>query len=301
MSRILRRIQRPAIGTLVALPRSDVVTATSSDAIHWQTAANSIANHDYAASAYGNGTYCAIEYNSAGNSTSSDGVHWTRSTNIGSFSPSTFRYAAGNFICMSKGLAVWVSSDGASWGAYSLTANMSGCAEMAYGNGLLVATNSATSNKYNTSTDGMTWTERVLPYSGRYSAAGYFKGKFILLDSLYGRCLYSSDGITWNNSAFGIYESGTVPNRVACSDNLMCVATYNSSNVAVSSDGITWSNAYDAGVTASASCPSFIYHRALNLFILTGYATPNYAYSADGVTWNTGSLPFVLSSIATTS
>jgi hypothetical protein len=179
--------------------------------------------------AYGAGKYVVV-----GNSglilSSSDLINWTTiSAGVNRFQRVIF--ANSLFVAVGNSGSLYTSSDGISWTNSSIGANF--FYDIIYAAGLFVT---GTSNAVYTSTDGVTWTSRAVS-TGSVVGLMYANGLFIGSNN-FGYMTYSSDGITWTNSA-KINASGFSAPAIWDGTKYIAFSTARG-NYATSTDGITW-------------------------------------------------------------
>lgn len=166
-------------------------------------------------------------------------------------------------------------------------------AGVAYGNSVYVAVSSNYSNVAATSSDGITWTKRTLPFIADWDGICYgaTTGLFVAVAShlSYGvaYCATSPDGITWTQRAMPSLQNWTA------------VATNGTSFVAVgwtSAGAVTTAGAYSAdGVTWVATVMTSRMYFAVawgnSMYVAVGSdgTTSSICYDADGAgTWSAG-------------
>ena len=168
------------------------------------------------------------------------------------------------------------------------------CLSVCYGNGRFIITGN-NSNKYLYSSDGINWTESILPntasinneiayrciYAGdRFFAVNRYK------DAVSKIFLYSSDGINWTEGKFPIVVRFT--NMLYGNGRFICSCNYyettTNKKYLYSSDGINWTEG------TLPIRPSHICYGA-GKFVVTTSDSSEYAYSTDGINWTEGTLP----------
>ena len=168
------------------------------------------------------------------------------------------------------------------------------CLAVCYGNGRFIITGN-NSNKYLYSSDGINWTESILPntasinneiayrciYAGdRFFAVNRYQ------DAVSKIFLYSSDGINWTEGKFPIVVRFT--NMLYGNGRFICSCNYyettTNKKYLYSSDGINWTEG------TLPIRPSDICYGA-GKFVVTTYDSSEYAYSTDGINWTEGTLP----------
>lgn len=212
-------------GKFVAIAKSDYdyslkqavsVTAYSTDGINWTLGKLPFAG-DWRGITYGDGKFVAVCYGRQdGKGTpdavySTDGINWTETT-VGEVGDNLEAVAYGNGKFVTFGYIA--GNNGDRTGYYS--------------------------------TDGINWNTTTLPYvpvSTQYTDITFGNGKFVAMTRENYCCVYSNDGITWNNmkmSSEQHWYAVTYGN-----DKFVAVATYNvtadkASVCAYSTDGINW-------------------------------------------------------------
>jgi len=110
--------------------------------------------------------------------------------------------------------------------------------DIAYGNGVFMISGSGSSgtNKYLTSTDGISWTVRTAPTTGFWSSVAFFSGVFIFINANSTTYYTSANGITWTPRTLpmDIYSLSIVNN------NLIGIDTGVISTFLVSPNGTSW-------------------------------------------------------------
>ena len=168
------------------------------------------------------------------------------------------------------------------------------CLAVCYGNGRFIITGN-NSNKYLYSSDGINWTESILPnaasinneiayrciYAGdRFFAVNRYQ------DAVSKIFLYSSDGINWTEGKFPIVVRFT--NMLYGNGRFICSCNYyettTNKKYLYSSDGINWTEG------TLPIRPSHICYGA-GKFVVTTSDSSEYAYSTDGINWTEGTLP----------
>jgi len=212
--------------TLTPYTSSTTTAATSTDGITW-TARTMPASAQWSSVAYGNGTYVAIAggpVNSNVAAYSSDGITWTQSTLPQSTSWTSIAYGNGLFVAASRDTIAATSPDGITWTQRTLPASEGGWSSLVYGN-LFILTSSGQglgglstsgyggTSRYATSTDGITWTTRTLPFTSWWTKTIYGNNQYLMLsvfnqptdnggtsvpNPFRGSALLSSDGINWS-------------------------------------------------------------------------------------------------------
>jgi hypothetical protein len=169
----------------------------STDGLNWYSANG---GGQYAAIAYGNNMYVAIDSHPARAgflNTSIDGVNWTTGTPLNSQTEDIkgsydITFGNGTFVSVHES-GIAYSTDGVSW-TQATSGSQPYYNKVAFGNGIFVAFGGKDSSKY--STDGINWTNVTLP-SSRARDAIFSEGRFIMI---YGNQINTSvDGINWTS------------------------------------------------------------------------------------------------------
>jgi hypothetical protein len=216
---------------------SDIMT--SPDGITW-TIRTTPSAAGWNSITYGNGIYVAVRFGGTftGNNTvltSPDGINWTLRSAIGS-AWNDVHFANGLFVAVGNTNAIMRSTDGINW-ASSFTSNSSTWFSVTYGNGLwvAVASQSVTGAIY-TSPDAINWTTRNSPILAEWQGVTYGNGIFVAVAISGSRTIYSSDGITWNQSS-----PVNLPFKsVAFGNGYFVAVTGTNANSAYSENGINW-------------------------------------------------------------
>lgn len=143
-----------------------------------------------------------------------------------------------------------------------------------------------------TTTDGVTFTNRTMPSSQRWAVSDYANGKFIAVDTLAAgtATATSADGITWTAGGATPAHTGgwTPPLRVGSAWVIKDQYTSGTARAYSLDNGATWLLGNVPSVTTNG------YRKATNGAVLidTGVAnTTSYEYTLDGVTWANGAFP----------
>jgi hypothetical protein len=232
---------------------------------------------------------------------SSDGLHW--SEQIISALDEFYGIAEGNgmFVAVGKRGAVWNSTDGANWHRQD-SGTMNDFTSVTFGTNRFVALTSGLSNgEILTSVDGASW-ELVLTQSAPFSAASYFKNRFVAISRT--GVLTSLDARRWTNN-YATFPASF--GHLAQSPDLIVAAE--ASGFVVSTNGSSWTRTYSFGSDPSMGTGMGVndlaYANGLFLAIATRFslvrAYPggpvNYFYepailtSPDGAVWTTSATP----------
>ncbi len=177
------------------------VGATSTNGITWTQTSMVADTHLVTDFAYGGGVYVAPWYGSTNVATSSDGVTWTKQTNVipdvglsGGPAISTIAYGAGKFVALDQlGAVSYISTNGTTW---SVGANVGGAntpgnlvsgfnVGIQYANGRFLAVNNSTydgvTHNFFYSTDGVTWGNSAVTVTGSTWHYAYGNGNWVAL------------------------------------------------------------------------------------------------------------------------
>ena len=134
------------------------------------------------------------------------------------------------------------------------------------------------------STDGITWTETVMPYDQIWSSVAYGDGKFVAVsEGPVQGAAYSTDGITWIGTSM---PSQAAWSALAYGDGKFVAATGNTDTAAYSTDGINWT----ASTTSSQNGFNQMAYGNGKFVAIRGFSNTA-AYSTDGITWTASTLP----------
>jgi hypothetical protein len=207
------------------------VTDTSPDGTHWTEADWSAAapNYENDSLAFGNGFFVSP---SAGPvvSVSSDGKNWVSKSLDGGQSLLAAAYGQSRWVMLDDHfltedfVAVWVSTDAATWSPVTTSIPYAQTAAIAFGAGQFALAGYGSLLAF--SPDGVTWTQTPAPDS--FTSLAYGNGVWVagsVLDGVY----ESPDGKTWTH----VSEGGTV-----CFGNGTFAAV--SSGIFTSTDGVHW-------------------------------------------------------------
>jgi len=165
---------------------------------------------------------------------------------------------------------------------------------IAYGNGTFVAIADNFmygGNAVATSTDGIVWTNRILPSLAYWQSVTYGDGRFVVIAGGYygsNKVATSTDGITWTVGTMSETKSWY---SVTYGNGMYVAVAKNSSTMATSLDGITW--------TARNTMPVFSFFDSVvygnNIFVAVANTVSSGgiagATSSDGITWTARTLP----------
>jgi hypothetical protein len=143
----------------------------------------------------------------------------------------------------------------------------------------------AYSTEFFTSADGITWTQRVGPYSDNFHYISYGGGIFISSGSGF---YTSTDLTTWTPLSLSGISSGTIP-ALAYGSGRFVIVTRSGTTALSSTDGITWIQ----GTLPTDSDWKSVTHGD-GTFVAVGYefgSGARAASSTDGITWTQRTLP----------
>jgi hypothetical protein len=143
---------------------------------------------------------------------------------------------------------------------------------------------SSTATYSATSTDGITWTTRTMPYFSYWQAVTYGGDIFVAI-TVNSNAAISTDGITWTLTT-NIASTGNW-NSIAYGNGVFVTTQSTSTTAASSTNGITWTT---RTMPANLNWYGLIY--AKNIFVSTNAnGTTSAASSTDGITWTLRTLP----------
>lgn len=154
-----------------------------------------------------------------------------------------------------------------------------------YGKGLFVAVAYSNYAKFQTSPDGINWTERSTPAAQNYNCIGFNGSLFVALTNKSTGAAYSTDGITWSYSSTAI-TSG-IWRGIAFGNNVWVSTTSsNTTQAARSSNGTTWTDSTlpTAGFWSTVAFGN-------SIFVTVKESSTVSATTTDGITWTQRALP----------
>jgi hypothetical protein len=184
------------------------------------------------------------------------------------------------FCCYSGGL--FVSTDALHWSVV-IPQSTGAIYDVAFGNGLYVATTDSSAGVLHTYTspDGLVWTKRdafTIADSWGNSVA-YLNGVFLMGDDS-GNFFNSADGLSWSlTPSVNLYNTAII--RFLFVSGKYYAAVYNS-GILTSTDGINWSNADDPGVV---NMSDIAYGNGIFLAVTYQNVSGTFWTSTDGHTW----------------
>lgn len=246
--------------------------------IDWWKSESPVNSTDFYGIGYGNGKFIIIE---TGGSNGSDAAAFT--TDMRTFTkitmPESTRwydvcYGKDKFVVVSRrdGIAAY-SEDGVKFIKTTIPGSP---VSVCYGNNIFVAPSyDDAGSSY--SSDGISWKKGSCPITGVRDCAF---GNNIFVGVNAGRCVYSVDGITWNNTSGGGGYS------VAFGNGKFVSVSYGSNTGYYSIDGITW-NKMNMPATRNWRWVAY----GSNIFVAVAQGTNYGAYSIDGINWSEIELP----------
>ena len=173
---------------------------------------------------------------------------------------------------------------GVSWTARSAAGNNDTWSEVAYGNGLFVATGVLSGDRVMTSPDGVNWTARsAAGNNDSWYSVTFGNGLFVAVGNgaSTDRVMTSPDGITWTvRSASGNNDSWS---NITYGNGLFVAVGSGPDRVMTSPDGINWTARSAAG--DDDSWQGMTYDNGL--FVAVGGGTDTVMYSSNGISWAT--------------
>lgn len=248
---------------------------------------------DWAAVAFGNNTFVAVQNGAASTAsaiTSSDGVTWTPQTtpNLGGWSGIAF----GNniFVAVREGgttsNTVMTSPDGVTW--TTQTTPQADFWRVKYANGVFMAIARSGANRAMTSPDGVNWTLKPLLNNDTWIAHAYGAGKWVVIGNAntFGSAVVATsidNGATWSVGSTGITKDWSG----LCFGNDLFVAVHqggtNTVGVMTSPDGATWTQ---RTTPSSGAWQRVIWANSIFVATSAGQVAAKGAMSSkDGVTW----------------
>ena len=155
--------------------------------------------------------------------------------------------------------------------------------DLCYGNGKFVKIN-ANGNAAAYSTDGITWTQVLLPISSQWYSVCYGNGKFVAVAFRKSIAVYSTDGITWTQTSLPC--SADWYSVCYGKDKFVATSINGYYKSVYSTDGITWTQT--SLPSSSNDWRTVCYGK--DKFVAIGET--EITYSTNGITWTqTISLP----------
>ena len=251
----------------------------SFDGIEWLEIAEGNYGPDKA-TAYGNGIYLAVGYNTSGTSVepysskSIDGVNWEYVGVSGRVTFKGLAFGNGVFVAILTGTDanIIISTDGSSW---TNQGNFGYLSDIKFINGLFIAAGSE--GNIWTSTDGTTWTQRASGVTGNLRKISNNNGKIIICGD---ECILESENGTEWEIKYGGTDFKEIIKLAHNEDIIVGVGAY---SIITSSDGVEWTKRKSFDFQTE-NYEKVIY--ADNKFsAVGGYTTPYIATSPDGIEW----------------
>lgn len=173
-----------------------------------------------------------------------------------------------------------LSFRGSSWTPRTLATAVTTGPRIAFGAGLFVLIpSSSTSNAYQTSPDGITWTNRTFPVSAAWNDIIFANGLFVASGA---NAIYTSmDGLNWTARLTG--AANTVGSLAFNADIGLFICVHASGTSATqywtSPDGVTWTARNFAASVGSVR----VYSVGARFYLVTN--TPSIWITADGLNW----------------
>jgi hypothetical protein len=261
----------------------------SSDGVTWSGAANATGGADYVA--FANGRFFVFNGGSSAYQYSPDGINWTAATMPSTGNWHSVAYGNGVYVAIGQN-AIAYSSNGVNWTGVGAPVNAN-YYQVIFAFGMFIAVSAASVAQYITSTDGITWTARSLPYfaKGGFSMA-YANGVMVVLGNAQTSngaslaVIRTVDGVNWtivNLPEMAIWSA------ICYAGGKFVVMSSDAATLAVSVDGLAWGESSSTAVTASgivcmAASPTVLlmvnisavlyYHPIYSYDPATQFATP---------------------------
>lgn len=132
------------------------------------------------------------------------------------------------------------------------------------------------------SSDGIIWTQQLIPFNTNWSAISYGNGVFVVVASNTTLCATSSDGITWELNSLGTTR---IWEQLCFANGIFVLLVYSDSTCRTSSDGITWTQ---QTMPTWALWNSITYGNGVFVALSIGTVS---ATSPDGINWTQHSIP----------
>ena len=138
--------------------------------------------------------------------TSSDGTSWTVRGLPATGNWDTVGYGDGTWVVAETGNTAYSLDGGTSWIGTASPSDAYNPVVIEYSPelGLFLMTTQTGSGYYDTSPDGINWTQRTMPLSEAFEQVTWTGTAFVTVSKTSGRSFYSNDGINWT-------EGGTLP------------------------------------------------------------------------------------------
>jgi hypothetical protein len=214
---------------------------------------------------------------------SSDGINWTEGGTLSQ----TYGWRCGAYgngvyvICSNNGKDINYSYDGISW---ANAGNIGAINDVAFGNGVFVATAFNPNKTAYVSSNGINWTTVSLPNNASYFGIAFGDGKFVAV-SYNQPPAYSYNGYDWANGDISVNAAWTA---VDYGNGVFETCAITSSNTGISSNGISFGTTNLPWV-ANWSCIK----RSSSVWVVAGsYQGTTYgAYSYDNYNWGQSYIP----------
>lgn len=143
------------------------------------------------------------------------------------------------------------------------------------------------------STDGINWSNFILPFNRRFRSIGYGNNRFIVLgqaENINGYAFSTNNGLNWSSGTFPFTRQWS---KILWANNKWTVIAHNSEIGLTSNDGINWSSfsmPYTGIWRDIAYTPSngFV---AVATLKEDGSIPDTMAVSSDGISWSGANLP----------
>ena len=143
---------------------------------------------------YGKGKFVAVG-GERGYYSEDDGKTWVAITDLANTNNSEVVYGNGRFVCIgTKDSSSFYSLDGISWTAMTGIEDGDNCVSLIYGKDRFMCITDYGKLYY--STQGKTWNNITMQFSGSNPVLCYGNGKFIC--GVANKCIASTDGLTWD-------------------------------------------------------------------------------------------------------
>ena len=206
------------------------------DGINW-TAGTLPAKPYWNMSAYGDGKFVIIGYNSNVFAYSSDGINWTAGTLPRKGYWCSITYADGVFLAVPYGETGGLRSvDGINWEEITLP-SAAGWNTVCGIDGCITAICDDTEIAYYTEDKGQTWIATTMPALKIWYHSTVANGRMVCVAESSDIVAYSDDGITWHSSPLGDTQQWC---SVAYGKGKFVTCGRNSNKVSYSYDGANW-------------------------------------------------------------
>lgn len=233
--------------------------------------------------ATGNGRVVSVGWNSGGIQTSPNGIAWS---SISELSARSVNYGGGFFWVVTPGYELWRTN-----GANAPVLIKSGLhvAEVAFGNGMLVASGFSTHAGFHYSPDGVNWTPALVPADADdyESEIGFLNGLFVATART--NLFTSTNGMVWE---LKVSDNSNPPDSFACGNGVYLTISASGTKSWRSPTGLAW-----VPCTSSPGHQVKAIHYANGTFFAVG-TNGKISTSADGLSWTlqTSGVTFTLES-----